>query len=77
MEEETQISQNTFDKLARNSLLPEEICDNESNKTIEVIVCTSISGGARYIDNMPETLELERTLADGRKFKKRYIQVTL
>ena len=41
----------------------------------EVIICDSISGGARYDNNMPRELSLVRKLADGTEYRARYVQV--
>lgn len=40
---------------------------------IETIICDSMSGGANYINNMPSTLSLIRTLADGTEHRAEYV----
>lgn len=46
----------------------------EDEPVEEIIFCDSISGGAKYNDNMPMELSLIRRLADGSEYRMRYIQ---
>lgn len=57
------------------SVLPMQITeDGSDDKPLEeVIVCDSISGGAKYFDGMPERLSLIRRLKDGTEFRMEYI----
>lgn len=69
---------NTLDELAKTSVIP-LIVYKESNPddTIEVIVCSAVSGGANYNDKMPRTLELTRYLKNGSVYRRRYVQEVL
>jgi len=58
-----------------NSILPQLIYDYKLEKTTEVIVCDSISGGKRYKNNMPKELSLIRTLDDNTEYRAEYKQL--
>lgn len=53
------------------SVLPMLVEDNDEELE-EVIVCSSISGGADYIGNMPKRLELVRRLKNGEEYTMSY-----
>ena len=53
------------------SILPMHI-GSKNEKLSEIIICTSISGGADFIDEMPKRLTLLRKLANGQKYKAEY-----
>lgn len=59
------------------SCLPQIVSQNglDHEPLEEVLICESISGGARYINNMPSELTLSRVLADGTEYKAIYRQV--
>ena len=61
-----------FEKNA--SVLPMHISKtgNPNEPLSEIIICTSISGGADFVDDMPKGLTLLRKLADGREYKAKY-----
>jgi hypothetical protein len=48
----------------------------DSEPEIERIICSSISGGSDYINEMPREVSLHRIFADGRTISARYIQIT-
>ncbi len=51
------------------------MCIGEFNEPLqEVIICDSISGCAKYSNNMPIELTLLRTLSDGTEYRMRYKQ---
>ena len=56
------------------SVLPMHISKiaNSNEPLSEIIICTSISGGADFVDDMPKGLTLLRKLADGREYKAKY-----
>ncbi len=62
--------------LLNASVLPMQISETGSDgePLLEVIVCSSISGGARYKNNMPEELTLIRRLSDGTEYQMKYKQ---
>ena len=58
------------------SILPLYISPNELEPATEVIVCSVISGGANYENEMPRELTLIRKMLDGREHTANYIQKT-
>jgi len=63
----------TLDEIAEGvSVLPLRVGSSEDNKTIEVIICDSINGGARYENNMPQSLTLLRVLENGTEYRETY-----
>ena len=58
------------------SILPMYISPNELEPATEVIVCSAISGGADYENEMPRELTIIRKLLDGREYTAAYIQKT-
>lgn len=67
---------NKEDRMNSQSVLPMKISKTGSadEPLSEIIICDSISGGARYSNNMPEELTLVRKLADGTEYSMRYKQ---
>lgn len=67
---------NQYEKTLNNAvatgLLPQVITDHITNAPIAVIICDTISGRRDYVGNMPRTLSLSHTLADGQVFRGRY-----
>ena len=63
---------NDLDKEAVRGVLPMKIMDSNFKETIEIIYCGSISGGARYKNSMPESLELIRRTKDGKEYRANY-----
>ena len=62
-------------KLNENeSILPLEISPVGDEPQSEVIFCDSVSGGARYKNNMPFKLGLVRRLDDGTEYRMEYVQ---
>ncbi len=65
--------ENGLDSIEFSGVIP--MCIGEHNEPLaEVIICESISGGAKYQNNMPMELTLCRTLADGTEYRARYKQ---
>ena len=54
------------------SILPMIIEDD--GVVMETIICDSISGGKRYLNDMPMELSLIRTMEDGREYRAKYKQ---
>jgi hypothetical protein len=77
----------SIDDIAYGSLIPMLFCDDNPNidevKTIEVLFCESISGGADYFKDMPKRLSLNKlkkedsfeTTGELESFIAEYIQV--
>ena len=65
-----------FEKIA--SILPLRISKtgNPNEPLIEIILCTAISGGGDYIDEMPRRLTLHRELANGKKYAASYMRMS-
>lgn len=61
---------------AANSMLPCVVSEfgRVDEPILEVTVCSSISGGKGYKNDMPEELTLIRKLADGTEYTARYTQ---
>ena len=57
------------------SVLPMYVSKSEFEPASEVIVCSSISGGSDYVDDMPRELTIIRKLLNGREYKARYILI--
>ena len=55
-----------------NSLLP-LIIEDSAKEITEIIICTSISGGKQYMNNMPKELSLQRILSNGKEYQANYI----
>lgn len=72
--------QGTKDKLIefenKCSVLPERISKTGSpdEPLTEIIICTAISGGADYMNEMPKRLILRRKLANGKEYVAVYLQ---
>ena len=56
----------------KTSVLPMFISKGELKPATEVIVCSAISGGAKYMGNMPKELTLVRKLLGGKEYTARY-----
>lgn len=58
------------------SILPQIVTQNglDNEPILEIIVCDSISGGAKYKNDMPKELTLVRKLKDGKEYRMRYKQ---
>jgi len=66
---------NNLEICAKSGVLPMRIGDDETGELIEVIICSSISGGARFYNSMPLGVSLTRILKDGTEITARYQQV--
>ena len=57
-----------------DSVLPMRISKtgDPNESLIETIICTAISGGADYVDEMPRKLTLLRKLANGKEYTAEY-----
>ena len=60
----------------KSSVLPERISKTGSpdEPLTEIVICTSISGGADYVNEMPRRLTLHRKLANGKEHAAVYLQ---
>jgi len=67
----------TLDYLLKTGVLPTAVSETgaDHEPLTEILICDSISGGARYRNNMPKQLTLVRYLADGTEYRSRYEQV--
>lgn len=54
------------------SVLPMYISKSGLGPATEVIVCSAISGGAKYKDGMPKELTLVRKLLNGKEYTAQY-----
>lgn len=63
-------------EFAKSGVIPQQISETgaEDEPLTEALICDTISGGARYINNMPEELTLLRRLSDGSEYRATYIQ---
>ena len=57
-----------------DSVLP-MLIEGSNQKINEIIVCDSISGGSQYIDKMPSSVSLVRSLRDGTEYRANYIHM--
>lgn len=66
-----------LDDYSKSGVLPQIISKTGAKEESlqEVIICSSISGGAKYVNNMPKELTLIRKLASGKEFTQEYNQV--
>ena len=68
---------NLEEKVLTGSIIPQMISENGvlDEPLTEIILCNSLSSGGDYVNAMPRSLSLERTLADGTVYIARYTQV--
>ena len=61
------------------SILPLEVSKTgiPDESLTEIIVCSCVSGGADYVDEMPRRLTLLRRLVNGKEFKGEYTIKTI
>ncbi len=49
----------TINEFEKGSLIPLK-CANSNDEVIDIIICTSMSGGANYENGMPKNITLNR-----------------
>ncbi len=63
----------TPDEYAKGSLIPLK-CSDSDNEIVDVIICTSISGGAQYKNGMPKQISLNRKdFLNGKSYEANYV----
>ena len=77
LEEDAWIRREAIGNSAEYGILPMIISETGASNepVIERIICSSISGGANYVNNMPHTLSLERVTPDA-TYHATYMQAT-
>ena len=55
------------------SILPMCVSESETEPATEVIVCSAISGGNDYVNDMPRELTITRKFLNGEEYKARYV----
>lgn len=73
--EENEVKDKLLEFAEEASVLPMYIAEGDPDTTIsvEVIVCSEISGGADYVKEMPRELTLVRKFLNGEEYKARYV----
>lgn len=73
---EEEFDEDNIEHFAANSLLPCVVSEfgGIDEPILEATVCSSISGGKCYENDMPKELTLIRRLADGTEYTARYTQ---
>lgn len=71
-----EFDEKNIEHFAANSMLPCVVSEygRVDEPILEVTVCSSISGGKCYQNDMPTELTLIRRLADGTEYTARYTQ---